>query len=176
VGGVNGAKFFIVGILGSALIAGLAMYYLQVYAFYDELTEGEVVLTTLDGTAEPVIADNFRGIDSDSSPIRYRACFDLQMSVAALTETYELYEGAEPLVAPGWFDCFDAQAIGVALENGSAFAFMGQENITYGVDRVVAVMPDGSAVSWHQLNICGERVFDGDPAPETCPPAPERLQ
>ena len=173
---MNGARFFIVGILGSALIAGLAMYYFQVYAFYDELTEGEVVLTTLDGTPEPVVTENFRGIDSDSSPIRYRACFDVQMSVAALTETYVVYEGAEPLVAPRWFDCFDAQAIGEALENGSAFAFLGEENISYGVDRVVAVMPDGSAVSWHQINICGERVFDGEAAPEGCPAAPERLQ
>ena len=173
---MNGAKFFIVGILGSALVAGAAMYYLQVYAFYEELTEDEVVLTSYVGTTDPLIVDNFRGIDSDSSPIRYRACFDVQMSIATLTETFVIYDNPEPLVAPGWFDCFDAEAVGIALESGTAFAFMGRENITYGVDRVVAVMPDGSAVSWHQLNICGERVFDGDPAPDTCPPAPERLQ
>jgi len=44
------------------------------------------------------------------------------------------------------------------------------------VDRLVAVMPDGSAVSWHQINACGEVVFDGEAAPEGCPPVPERLQ
>ena len=175
-GGVNIAKVLIIAMVASAVAAGAAMYYLQVYAFYEEYDAGEVVLTTLDGVAETVVTENFRAIDSDSSPIRYRACFDMQMSVAALTETYEVYEGAEPLVAPGWFDCFDAQAIGVALEDGSAFAFMGQENVTYGVDRVVAVFPDGRAVSWHQINACGERVFDGEAAPEGCPPAPERLQ
>ena len=28
-----------------------------------------------------------------------------------------------PLTAPGWFDCFDADAIGEALDRGEALAF-----------------------------------------------------
>ena len=46
------------------------------------------------------------------------------MTQAMLTETYKTYEGAVPLIAPSWFDCFDATAIGEALEKGEAIAFL----------------------------------------------------
>ena len=52
-------------------------------------------------------------------------------------------------------------------------AFLGEENITYGIDRVIAVMPDGRGFGWNQINACGEVVFDGDAAPEGCPTPPE---
>ena len=29
---------------------------------------------------------------------------------------------------------------------------------------------------WHQMNICGEEVFDGNPPPPGCPPPPERSE
>ena len=164
-------------IVVTALLAGVAMYYLQVYAFYDEVSASgtdDVQLTSLvSGEPEPILYADFEAIDSDSSPIRYRACFTTQMSQAMLTETYELYDGAVPLVAPGWFDCFDAKAIGAALENGTTLAFTGRRNIQYGVDRVVAVTEDGRGYVWHQINHCGEVVFDGEPAPEDCPTPPE---
>ena len=104
------------------------------------------------GEPEPILFENFEGIDGSSSPIRYRACFTAQMSFAAITETYLDYEGATPLTAPGWFECFDAEAIGAALEAGEAFAFLGTKNILDGVDRVVAIYPDGRAFAWNQLN------------------------
>ena len=161
----------------SGVVAGAAMYYLQVYAFYEEITasDDDVVLTSLfSGEPEPILFDKFAGIDSDSSPIRYRACFETPTSLALMTETYVIVDEAEPLVAPGWFDCFDAEAIGADLEDGTAIAFMGTENVQYGIDRIVAVYPDGRAYAWNQINACGEVVFDGDPAPEGCPPPPER--
>lgn len=161
-----------------ALVAGFSMYYLQVYAFYDEVPveDGNVALTSLfTGEPEVILADNFTGIDSDSSPVRYRACFDTELSLALLTETYVGIDNAEPLVAPDWFDCFDAAQIGADLEDGTALAFMGTENVTYGVDRVVAVYPDGRGYAWNQINFCGEVVFDGDPVPEECPTPPESL-
>ena len=116
------------------------------------------------------------GIDADSSPLRYRACFTTPMSTAMMTETYVLYDDAVPLNAPDWFDCFDATEVGEALESGQALAFMGTENIVYGFDRVVAVMEDGRGFVWHQINHCGEEVFDGNPPPPGCPPPPEREQ
>lgn len=161
----------------SGVVAGAAMYYLQVYAFYEEITasDDDVVLTSLfSGEPEPILFDKFAGIDSDSSPIRYRACFETPTSLALMTETYVIVDNPEPLVAPGWFDCFDAEQIGADLENGTAIAFMGTENIQYGIDRIVAVYPDGRAYAWNQINACGEVVFDGDPAPEGCPTPPER--
>ncbi|WP_420858996.1 DUF6446 family protein [Marivivens marinus] len=177
---MNATRLAISGIVLSALIAGLAMYYLQVYAFYDEVTAEDAggVELTLVGTdaRDPINFDNFQAIDSDSSPLRFRACFTTGHSLAMLTETYEIYDAAEPLVAPAWFSCFDARAIGEALESGEAVAFLSRENDPYGFDRVVAVFPDGRGYVWPQMNHCGEVVFDGDPAPEGCPPVPEGLQ
>lgn len=160
-----------------SLVAGIAMYYLQVYAFYDEVaaTGTDDVQVTLLATGQPeaILYEDFEAIDSESSPIRYRACFTTTLSHPMLSETYVAYDKAEPLVAPGWFECFDAKALGAALEQGRALAFMGTENITYGIDRVVAVMEDGRGYVWHQINHCGEKVYDGQPAPEGCPPKPE---
>ena len=93
-----------------------------------------------------------------------------------LTETYVTHDAAVPLTGPKWFDCYDAETIGADLEAGTAIAFLSEFNITYGIDRVIAVYDDGRAYIWHQLNHCGEKVFDGQPAPDDCPPAPERLQ
>lgn len=169
-------KFVVSLILVSAVAAGALMYYLQVYGFYDEVEAtgaGDVQLTTLaGGRPEPILSENFRAIDSDSSPLRYRACFTTPMSEAMLTETYTPYDDPIPNTAPGWFDCFDARAIGAALEEDRASAYLGTFNITYGFDRVVAIFPDGTGYVWHQINRCGEEVFDGNPPPEGCPPPP----
>lgn len=170
-------KIFAGFIVALSLIAGVAMYYLQVYAFYDEVQANgtdDVQMTVMaSGQAEPILYDGYTAIDSDSSPIRYRACFTTPMSQAMMSETYEPYETPEPLVAPSWFDCFNAQELGAALENGTALAFLGQENYRYGIDRIVAVMDDGRGYVWHQINHCGEVVFDGDPVPADCPTPPE---
>ncbi len=170
-------KVLAFSILITAAVAGAVMYYLQVYAFYDKVPANgvdDVVMTSLiTDTAEPVLYGDFRAIDADSSPIRYRACFTTKMSQAMLTETYHLYEKAEPLTAPGWFDCFDAVEIGEALEEGRALAFLGTKDVRYGIDRVVAIHQDGRGFVWHQINRCGEIVFDGAAAPDDCPKPPE---
>jgi hypothetical protein len=162
----------------SAVLAGAAIYYLQVYGYYEEIpanaSAAEVRMTTIEGIAEPILIEGFEGIDADSSPIRFRACFRTPQSTAMLTETYRVYDDASPLIAPGWFSCFDAEAIGTALEEGRAVAYLGEENISYGIDRVVAIMDDGRAFAWNQINPCGAVVFDGNPAPEGCPAQPEK--
>ncbi|MGL5009066.1 MAG: DUF6446 family protein [Paracoccaceae bacterium] len=139
----------------SALVAGVAMYWLQVYAYYEpvEFTPGsEIMLTPIvSNVPEPSLAENVNGIDADSSPLRFRACFTTPMDIAMLTETYVTYPAPVPLTAPGWFDCFDAAQIGAALEAGEALAFLSQAGIHPDVDRVVAVFPDGRAYAWHQL-------------------------
>ena len=173
------ARIAVVGLFVIALIAGAVMYYLQVYAYYDDVSaqiEDVQMVSVATGEPEGILFENLKAIDSDSSPLRFRSCFTTDLSQALLTETYVISEGAEPRVAPGWFDCFDAAQIGEDLSTGSAIGFMGQENIQYGIDRVIAVYSDGRAFSWHQINFCGEVVFDGNPVPPECPPAPERLQ
>ncbi len=156
----------------SALAAGAAMYYLQVYAFYEPVSNETPPRLTVIATREPepILAEDFEGIDAESSPIRYRACFTTPQSVAMLTETYQTYPEATPILAPGWFDCFDAESIGKALETGQATAFLGEKNIHYGVDRVIAIFDDGRAYAWNQLNHCGETDYTGTPKGEDCPP------
>ena len=170
-------KVLSIGILLVALIAGVVMYYLQVYHFYEEVrpvSEGgnvEMRITLADGGAVTLPVRDFDGIDADSSPIRFRACFE----VANVPEDLRPYPEAVPLVAPGWFDCFEAERIGEDLASGAATAYLGEENITYGIDRILALYPDGRGYAWHQINACGEVVFDGEPPPPGCPPVPERL-
>jgi hypothetical protein len=153
-------KFLAGGIVVIALMAGAAVYWLQEYAYYEEASfvpGREILLTTIEGgQPEPILADDVQGIDAGSSPLRFRACFHTPMSQAMLTETYVAYPKAEPLNAPSWFSCFDAAAIGEALEKGEALAFLSQSDISPQVDRVVAVFPDGRAYAWHQLNTPAE--------------------
>lgn len=160
-------------LLGSAVLAGAGMYYLQVYGFYYsvEPKPGQDVSLVSEGSdqAEPIAYSGFQAIDADSSPIRYRACFETSLTFADLA-AFAPVDNAEPLTAPGWFDCYDAVAIAEALEAGQAQAFMGQKNIHYGVDRIVAVTQDGKGYVWHALNNCGEKAYDGTVVGEECPP------
>lgn len=173
---MNLGRLFVIAIVAAALIAGGAIYYLQVYAFYDEVPAtgpADVQLVPAGTeTPEPVAHSEFRAIDANSSPIRYRACFTTDLMAEDLA-AYTPYPDADPLVAPGWFDCFDAEAIGAALEDGTASAWLSVPEVQYGIDRVIAILPDGRGVAWHQINACGEVVFDGAAAPEGCPPPPE---
>ncbi len=170
-------KFLTVLLLGSALAAGAGMYYLQVYGYYDEvaLTPGEdVVLLPLGGdTPKPIAYADFQAIDADSSPIRYRACFTTKLRPQELAQLFQVSEQKDPRNAPGWFDCFDAQALGDALHEGRAVAFVSVKNIFYGVDRIVAVTDQGQGFAWHELNACGEKAYDGTVVGETCPPRPQ---
>ena len=167
-GGLMG-RFLVVLLLASAALGGAGMWYLQVYGYYDTLpAQGSIALTHAgEDTPRDVAVTAFEGIDAISSPIRFRACFTL----ADMAE-FAPYDGATPLNAPGWFDCFDAGAIATALDAGAAQAVTAHANITYGIDRVAAIFPDGRAYAWHQINPCGTAHFDGDPVPPGCPPPP----
>lgn len=172
------ARVIIVIMLLMGAAAGGVLYYQQVYAYYEEVafSADAVLLTSVStGKAEPIVVDSFDAIDAISSPLRYRACFETPLSQAMLTETYVIVDAPEPRVAPGWFDCFDAAQIGADLQS-EAIAFMGIENVEYGIDRIVAIYPDGRGFAWHQINACGEVVFDGNRPPDDCPPIPESSQ
>lgn len=160
-------------IVVTAVLAGVAMYWLQVYAFYDAVAfepGNEIRLTSVaSGLPEAILADNVTGIDADSSPLRYRACFTTPLSQAMLTETYQLYDTPEPTYGPGWFDCYDAEAVGEALEKGEALAFLSEPLAAYGMDRVAAVFPDGRGYVWHQINSCGKAFYDERDLPAGCP-------
>ena len=169
-------RVVIVAMLLVAAAAGAGLYYAQVYAYYREVSAedaGGVQVTDAEtGELRALKVDGFKAIDSDSSPIRFRACFMTDVAPADLAGI-ATYPQAEPLVAPGWFDCFDARALGAMLEAGEAEAWLGRADIVYGIDRVVALAPDGRGWMWHQINACGAVVMDGDPAPDGCPPPPD---
>ncbi len=141
-------------IVAAAIVAGVALWWLQTRAFYRPATfapGAEIVLTPGGGgTPVAIPVSGLTGIDSDSSPIRFRACFTTPLSAAEL-ERFAPYPAAVPLVAPAWFDCFDAAAIGRALERGEARAFLSVEGIRPAADRVVAILPDGRGFAWNQL-------------------------
>jgi hypothetical protein len=86
-----------------------------------------------------------------------------------LTETYVVLDNVTPRNAPDWFDCFDAAAIASELNAGTALAFIGEKNVNFGVDRIVAVSEDGRGYIWHELNDCGEKAYDGTIIGEECP-------
>ncbi|MBQ2260304.1 MAG: histidine kinase [Loktanella sp.] len=173
-------RILIVAMLALAVVVGGAMYYLQVYAYYEDVVAepGDITLPVTPAGGDPleVPFSNFRGIDSNSSPLRYRACFDTDISMITLAAAAQALPFAEPRVAPRWFDCFDAAQIGADLQSGAASAYLSIPNIQYGIDRVIAFYPDGRGYIWHEINPCGEAVFNRNPAPENCPEPPESLQ
>lgn len=168
---MNG-KIATLTILISSIVAGFGLYYTQEYAFYDDVAvaDVEVRLMPLSG-GDPVVirAEVLEATDSQSSPIRFRACFTTDASLAMLTETYVGVDRAAPRNAPDWFECFDAEAIAEDLKSGAALVFMGEKNVDFGVDRVVAITRDGRGYIWHELNDCGQKAYDGTIVGEECP-------
>ncbi|MGG7567603.1 DUF6446 family protein [Rhodovulum sp. DZ06] len=166
---MNG-KLLAGGLAVFALGFGGALWWFQTQAWYDEITGVEAV--DVQGSDLPVV--NYRGLDGDSSPLKLRACFRVRDGVApdALAHV-KAAEGATPLVAPDWFDCFDAPWIQAELDGGEARAVLAAANEPWGFDRYIAYMPDGRGWMWRQMNHCGHAVFDGKDLPEGCPPKPE---
>ena len=63
------ARFIIGTMLMIALVAGLALYYLQIYAYYDEvsLQTDDVQLTSIfTGAPEPILFENYQDITKSS--------------------------------------------------------------------------------------------------------------
>ena len=153
---MNFGKVAAGSLVAIGLGAGAAVWWLQEYAFYHAAAfpvGQEIMLTPINGGApEVIVVDAVEGIDAESSPLRFRACFTTPLSTSMLSETYVIYERPTPLNGPSWFDCYNAAEIGEALEKGEALAFLSQHEIHPDVDRVVAVFNDGRAFAWHQLN------------------------
>ncbi|WP_207102437.1 DUF6446 family protein [Paracoccus shandongensis] len=144
---MNG-KIVGLGLLAVGVIAGAGMWYAQEYAFYDRISGAPDLMVQTETGAQVLAVTSFEGIDSDSSPLRWRTCATLSEQPVAPVP----FEGATPLVAPGWFDCFDAARIGADLESGAARAVLSQAEIRPDVDRVLAIYPDGRVYGWHQYN------------------------
>ena len=150
---MNWGKVAALALLGSTIAAGAGMWYAQEYLYYDPIDpngpDAAIAVTTPAGE-RPLTLTGFEGIDADSSPLRWRACF--RLTEPPLPDSLTPYQGATPLNGPNWFDCYDAEQIGADLASGAAVAVMGTPEIRPDVDRVLAIYPDGRAFGWHQYN------------------------
>ncbi len=138
-------KFFVISLLIFTIGFSIALYYFQVFAFYT-MANG---LTSIEVFGRLVTVQNYRGIDSVTSGLKLRGCFSVDID--EFSQFQEL-EKATPLAAPFWFSCFDHKNIQEAIDSGNAKAFLVSENEKDGIDRVVAIYPNGSAFQWRQLN------------------------
>ena len=138
-------------LVAATIIAGAAAWYLQQYGFYDRIDpaspQAALALQTETGPVALQVT-GFQGIDATSSPIRWRACGQVQQ----IPDAPVPYADATPLIGPRWFDCCDASTIGADLESGAAQAVLGQLDIRPDVDRIFAIYPDGRIFGWHQFN------------------------
>ena len=141
---MNG-KSFIFLFLGCCVIFTVALFYFQNYAYYD-LTDIRQNISL--GNKRHKIF-NYKGIESESSGLKLRECFVIDSLGDIDLPTYET---PTPLTAPFWFKCFNAEEITKDLEKGKASAFLLKKEEFDGIDKVIAVYPDGRSYLWRQLN------------------------
>jgi hypothetical protein len=133
-----------IGLLAFTAVFGAALYYFQTFAFYER--QSGVGALTLDGAPVPVA--DYEGIDAATSPLKLRGCFRVDPAAFAAAAPVE---DATPLVAPFWFDCFDAGAITEDLAAGRAAAYAVDPGRVEGFDGRAAIYPDGRGYVWRQL-------------------------
>ena len=93
-------KFLVGFIVVCGLVGGVTMYYLQVYAYYEEVaangTSDVVLVEKSTKQSAPIVYSNFKGIDAQSSPIRYRACFTTQVALDELKKAFTTFLKGSP--------------------------------------------------------------------------------
>ena len=141
-----------------ALFAG-GLYYTTNYAYYDYFEYDAHAIETDFGE---IRLHNVQMIDGDHPALKLRICADAVDGIER-----EASESATPLVAPKWFSCFDAKALGDAIDEGQAQAYVIRSNAPFGFDTYLANY-NGHAFVWRQLNECGEAKFEGLNLPEGC--------
>ncbi len=138
-------KTLVIGLLVLLVTFGGGLFYAQNYAFYQTVEDRASILVA----DREIAVGDYRGIDAASSGLKRRGCFKVD------PEAFEGLAPAEdpvPLTAPFWFDCFDAETLTSDLAAGRAVAFMAAVEDVNGIDRLVAVYPDGRGYEWRQLN------------------------
>lgn len=134
-------KPLMIGLLAFAALFGVALYYFQVFAYYERTSDPAALA--------PILVTAYEGIDAATSPLKLRGCFTADPAAFAGAEPVP---DAEPLVAPFWFRCFDARAISQDIEAGRATAYRLRTDDPSGFDTFVAVYSDGRGYLWRQLN------------------------
>lgn len=146
-------RIAIVGLFAVAVLAGGILWFLQKFVEYQRFegpVDGFGSVITLPETNQTIALGGIVGISGSSSPLKFRACFQAELSQWPSANLS--YDNPTPLIAPDWFDCFDAKQLGADLEAGEARAFLVTPNIAEGVDLVVAFYADGRGFAWRQVN------------------------
>jgi hypothetical protein len=149
---MTSGRWIVVAILGITALFAAGMWYAQTRAYYQTVNSADLVITTPGGDVLPLPHADFRGVDAETSPLRFRACFTLDEEGMARIAEAATHMDPVPLVAPAWFDCYDAAELTAAIERSEARAVLSLHEIARGVDRIIAVYPDGRAYAWQQLN------------------------
>ena len=151
-------------LIASALAIGAGIWYSSTVGSYDAVTNiNEVQVGETDWAVT-----NYRGIDGSSSPLKLRGCFDFELPYA-YDPTHAA--AATPLVAPRWFDCFDAVQLQEDIRSGEASVLISNENEPFGFTTYIAHYPDARGYLWRQINACGKAQFEGSELPPGCPGA-----
>ena len=141
---MSGTKVVIL-LLGFTVLFGITLYYFQVFAFYEKVNS----VTQIKVLNRAVEVTNYTGIDSSTSGLKLRGCFKADpKDFSGLT----LASNPTPLSAPFWFECFDNVKLQRDLNKGLLKGFMAKENEKDGIDRIVAIYPNGDGFQWRQLN------------------------
>jgi len=144
---VKGRTLMIAGAALLAVFTGV-LWYAQNHAYYRELP---LPKGGFPGDAYPI--ETWRAIEGTSSPLKLRICATVTPETARRLENdmLELAPG-EPLVAPAWFECFDAKRISRDLEARKANFYALGPSDHEGIDLVMALYPDGRIFAWPRLD------------------------
>ena len=123
----------------------LVVYYFQVFTYYNKVDGVDNIIVS----GKKINVTDYIGLDSNVSGLKLRGCFKVDLKEF---EKLKTFEKPTPLSAPFWFRCFDYENIQKSLSNNTARAFIAKENELDGMDRVVAIFPDGRGYQWRQLN------------------------
>lgn len=135
------------GMVAFAAVFGVGMWYAQVYAYYEEVTD----ISEVTVGSETFAVRDYNGINAPTSPLKMRGCFTLEDPKAAITAGLRA-EDAVPIKPPHWFTCFDTEQIQTDIESGAATPIMAGLDEGDGADLYMAIYPDGRAYRWRQPN------------------------
>jgi len=127
------------------IIFGGFLWYAQFYAYYNEVNG----LTSVEVDGRSVAVSDYVGLDGTSSGLKLRGCFTVD---EADFDGVSLADDPVPATPPNWFECFNAEELTHDVESGAATTYMAAKDDMDGLDRLIAVYPDGRAFMWRQLN------------------------